>query len=130
MASNITNPIYLQRYVCSAFTYVATTAVEACTVVLRTGVAVPDGTTIPDGVAGNDAAIGEAFSLVTGEIAIVKVADGEAITYNAPIAVESAGRVRVGVPGTDVILGKALDTSDGSGTALEPHYIRVQLTAF
>lgn len=136
MLSNVTNPIYLPRHATTGFSFPAGAGVvvEQNTIVDRNGEPVADGVlnTLVDGVAGTGTELAdnnEYFTLITDEIAVVKVEAGEVITYNAPIAAADTGtgRARVGVPGTDQIIGKALDTSDGSGTALAPHYIRVHL---
>lgn len=136
MLSNVTNPIYLPRHSTVGFSFPAGSGVvvEQGTIVDRNGSPVPDGSlnTLVDGIAGTGtdlAGNNEYFTLLTDDIAVVKVEAGEVVTYNAPIAASDAGngRARVGVPGTDQIIGKALDTSDGSGTALAPHYIRVHL---
>jgi len=135
MLSNVTNPTYLPRYASVGFSFPAgpTIAVEQHTVVDRTGAPVIDGVlnTLVDGIAGNatSADNNEYFTLITDEIAIVKVEAGEAIAYNAPVAAANTGtgRVRVGVPGVDQVIGKSLDVSDGSGTALAPHFVRVHL---
>lgn len=135
MQSNITNPVYLPRYACCGFSYPAGAgiAVEPYTVVDRTGAPIADGNagTLVDGIAGTEtqADNNEYFTLLTDEIAVVKVEAGEAIAYNDPVAAANSGtgRIRAGVAGTDEIIGKALDVSDGSGTAEVPHYIRVHL---
>jgi hypothetical protein len=136
MLSNVKNPIYLPRHATTGFSFPAGTGlvVEQNTIVTRTGALVANGTlnTLVDGIAGTGTGLAnnnEYFTLITDEIAVVKVQQGQVITYNAPIAAANTGtgRARVGVPGTDQIIGKALDTSDGSGTALAPHYIRVHL---
>lgn len=132
MAANVTNPIYLSSYADEAFTFIANGGpVEQYTVVDIAGQPVADGVagTLVGGIAGSVAEDGEPFNLIKDNIAVVKVEASEAITFNAPIAAADTGtgRVRVGVPGTDQIIGLAMDTSDGSGTALAPHYIRVYL---
>lgn len=132
MLSNVTNPTYLPRYTCKGFSFPegSGVTVEPYTIVTRTGAKVANGTlnTLVDGIAGTEAENGY-FTLVTDDIAIVKVANGATIAYNAPIAASNSGtgRARTGVPGTDQIIGKALDVSDGDGTTLAPHYIRVHL---
>lgn len=133
--SNITRPEYLPSYQCVGFSFPAgANVMEASTIVAPNGTKVANGTlnTKVGGIVGNSAAANnnEYFTLFTDEIAIVKVEAGEAVTLNSPIAAANTGtgRARVGVPGTDELIGYALDTSDGSGTALKPHYIRVRLS--
>lgn len=136
MLSNVKDPIFLQVDACKAYSYNAgANTVEPYKVILRDGSLPSAGTlasaVIPDGISGNDASADDDryFSLVKREIQPVQVEPGVAITYNAPLAAADTGtgNVRVGVPGTDYIIGKALDISDGSGTAQEPHYVRVDL---
>lgn len=133
MLSNITNPTYLPRYVHDAFTFPATGNVERYTIVTRNGTPVADGSinTFVDGIAGTQVPGDDAdhFTLVTDEIAIVKVEAGETIAYNDAVAAANTGtgRARAGTIGTDRIIGKSLDVSDGSGTAEKPHYVRVHL---
>ncbi len=134
MSSNVTNPIFLQTDACKAYTYPSgSNTVVPYKVVLRTGALASSGTlasgVIPDGISGSNTETGY-FSLVKREITVVQVQPGQSIAYNAPLAANNAGsgNVRTGVPGTDFIIGKALDTSDGSGTNDVPHYVRVDLT--
>lgn len=61
--------------------------------------------------------------------AIVKVEPGQAIAINDLITSSANGNGQAGVAGTDNMVGIAEDTSDGSGTALQPHYIRISVVA-
>jgi len=137
MASNITNPVFLASSVTSAYSYPAgANTVVPYKVSLRTGVKATSGTlasgVIPDGVTINAAgpSNGQFFTLAKREIVIVTVEPSAVVAYNAPISVANTGtgNVRTGVAGTDYIIGKALDTSDGAGTTNVPHYIRVDLS--
>lgn len=135
MQNNVTNPLYLPRYVCTGFSFPAGAgvAVEPYLAVNRDGSPVANGTatTFVDGVSGTStkADNNEYFTLVTDEIAVMKVDAGARIAYDAPVSASDSGTgcVRTGVIGTDFIIGRALDVSDGSSTTEKPHYIRVHL---
>lgn len=136
MQSNISNPLFLPRYANVGFSFPAGPGVTVTPhlVVNRDGSPVADGVlnTLVDGISGTPTEKpdnNEYFTLVTDEIVVVAVEAGESVAYNAPVAAANTGtgRVRTGVPGTDQIIGKALDVSDGSGTTEAPHYVRVYL---
>ena len=66
--------------------------------------------------------------IATSGIGIVKVEPGVAIAAGDELSAAGGAQraVTVAVAG-DFVVGQALDESDGSGTATEPHYARLRL---
>ena len=59
--------------------------------------------------------------------AIGRVGISAVIPQDSPVTVDATGALIVAT-GTNYILGRALDSSTGTGTALVPHYICIKLT--
>lgn len=131
--SNVTDPIFLSCHTESAFSFIPTQDVEPFKFSLISGVPPANGTlnTLLDGVAITEALLadGETFSLQTEGISILQVEPGAILSPGTPVSAANTGtgNARPGVPGTDQIVGTCLDTTDGSGTAQVPHYVRVLL---
>lgn len=71
---------------------------------------------------------GDVLATVISEgIAIVQVAAGANIPAGLPLATTADGFARQAVAG-EYTFGSAIDTTDGTSTATEPHYIRVRLS--
>ena len=132
MPANVTNLFVLSSLEDNVLTTKATAAISGPGLIIgNTGAPVANGTlgTYVAGISAQAAAAGEYFPLVKETIAIVQVTPGQTIAERALISAVNTGvgTARVGVAGTDEIIGYSLDSSDGSGTLAKPHYIRVVL---
>lgn len=132
MPANVTNRFVLSSLEDKVLTTKATALIsEAGLIIGNTGAPVVDGTLgkYVAGISAQSAQPGEYFPLVTETIAVVLVTPGQVIAERAQISADNAGKgtARVGVPGTDEIIGYSLDSSDGSGTLAKPHFVRVVL---
>lgn len=65
-------------------------------------------------------------TIVTNGIAVGKIAQGVVIAADDPLACNALGELRLGVVGTDSIIGTARDSSTGSPVGVN-HYTRVKI---
>ena len=66
-------------------------------------------------------------SIVTNGIAVGKLLQGEVVALDDPLTPSATnGELRVGVVGTDEIIGTARDISTGSGVGVN-HYVRLKI---
>lgn len=129
MAANITNPIVLAELVLDAESInTGSTAIVARRCLNRSG-AYPAAGGYAAGITMTDASANY-VSVATEGIAVVTVEPSSTIALDAMVTPASTnGRVKTSNGTTDFGLGRALDTSDGTGTTNAPHYIRVRVNA-
>lgn len=129
MAANVTNPLALTDLVIDAESVnVGTTAILARRCLNRAG-AYPAAGGYAAGITMTDAEANY-ISIATLGIQVVTVEPGSTVLLDAMVTpAATSGRVKTSNGTTDFGLGRALDTSDGSGTTNAPHYIRVRVNA-
>lgn len=130
MAQNVTNPTMLT--IPGGYTHVETVlssaAVSAGVLLTRAG-ALPGaiGAYVAGPVTKAVDGPGKAVGIATIGYAVVRLAPGAVVPVDAPIAADAAG---LGIPatGTNYVVGRAVDSSTGGGTAQNPHFIVVKLS--
>jgi hypothetical protein len=129
MASNVRNPILLE-IICPVTVETVTKGVaavaEAHLGYTRAGV-------FPSAAGGYVAGIctksvpatDRAMPVATTGYAIVRVKPAAVITLDGGVSIDTTGEAIPAAAG--YVVGRALDSSTGSGTALVPHFIRIKL---
>lgn len=125
--ANVRSPLSLTNYIMlSEPVRLDATAKQSFTFVNRSG-AYPTSGGYVAGVISTDTAATEVAPVATVGIEVVRVAIGETIAVDGPVASNAAGEA-IALPGTGTpyTAGRALDSSTGS-QAGAPHYIRVKM---
>lgn len=125
MAANITNPLLLTELTIDAESInTGANAILARRVINRSG-AYPAAGGYAAGITLKDAEQNYTSATALG-IAVVTVEPSAVIAVDGFVTPATLGRVKPSNGTTDFNFGRALDSSDGSGTAGVPHYIRVR----
>lgn len=130
MATNVRNPILLEVIsptTVETVTKVGATVAEAHLCYNRVGSIVgPDGAYHAGVCTKSTPATDRALPLATSGYAIVRVKPGSAIAVDGAVSVAATGEA---IPAsTGYVIGRALDASTGTGTAQNPHFIRIKLS--
>lgn len=129
MAANVTNPLLLlvpDAKFCETVTKAGATTSTAFLAYTRAGVLPAADGNYAAGVCTQDTlATDRALPIVASGYGIIRVKPGSSIAVDGPVSAAATGEAIPAAAG--YVLGRALDSSNGTGTVGAPHYIVIKL---